>query len=245
MTDVKTVAGQLQHRFGKQIAEYVINRGELTIEVPRQYLYEVCLALRDELNFRFEQLIDVCGIDYLHFGKSEWETQSATSSGFSRGANRIYPETALSTAPAKDDSQRFAVIYHLLSVKHNHRLRVRTFAESAPPMVPSVVDIWPAANWFEREAFDLYGILFSGHPDLRRIMTDYGFVGHPFRKDFPVSGYVEVRYDAKQERVVYEPVDIEPRTLVPKVIRQTAASKAQARESDNLNQSKAKENVDA
>ncbi len=219
MTDLDYLAAQLQSRFADKIIAQKQQCGDLTIEVSRHDLLELCLLLRDEPDFQFEQLIDVCGIDYLDHGRSEWETLSVTTTGFSRGVNRSLPETALTTEPRQDDSKRFAAIYHLLSVTHNRRLRIRVFAESLPPTLPSITAIWPAANWFEREAYDLFGILFSGHTDLRRIMTDYGFVGHPFRKDFPLSGYVEVRYDAKQQRVVYEPVDIEPRVLVPKVVR--------------------------
>jgi NADH-quinone oxidoreductase subunit C len=184
--------------------------------VPAGRWPEVALTLRDHKDFAFAQLIDVCGIDYAAFGQAEWETVAASSTGFGRGADRRFDLVA-------EDPRRFAAVYHLLSLTHNRRLRVRVYAESdsavGQPMVDSVVDVWPSANWFEREAFDLFGILFRGHPDLRRILTDYGFVGHPFRKDFPLSGHVEMRYDAETGRVVYEPVQIEPRVLVPKVIR--------------------------
>jgi NADH-quinone oxidoreductase subunit C len=147
--------------------------------------------LRDRPELRFDMLIDVCGVDYQAFGDGAWE------------------------------GPRFAAVYHLLSLPHNWRLRVRTFAPDDDfPVVPSMVDVWPAANWFEREAFDLYGIMFPGHPDLRRLLTDYGFVGHPFRKDFPISGYVEMRYDPAQARVIYQPVTIEPREVTPRVIRE-------------------------
>jgi NADH-quinone oxidoreductase subunit C len=186
---------------------------ELCYEVQPDKLLEVCRALRDAPGLRFEILVDLAGVDYLDYGIDEWKTASATRSGFSRGVDR--------GAPRKPhDGARFAVAYNLLSVSNNQRLRIRARCEDAEdPMIASVVDIWPGANWFEREAFDLFGILFSGHPDLRRILTDYGFIGHPFRKDFPLIGNVEVRYDAEKQRVVYEPVNIEPRTLVPKVIR--------------------------
>jgi NADH-quinone oxidoreductase subunit C len=186
---------------------------ELCYEVQPANIKALCLTLRDDPDLRFEQLIDLAGIDYLDYGVSEWKTISATGSGFSRGVNRGGPRKP-------HDGARFAVAYHLLSVTHNHRLRLRARCEDAEdPIIDSVVDVWPAANWFEREAFDLFGILFTGHPDLRRILTDYGFIGHPFRKDFPLIGNVEVRYDADKQRVIYEPVTIEPRTLVPKVIR--------------------------
>ena len=186
---------------------------ELCYEVQPASLKQVCVALRDDPGLRFEILIDLAGIDYLEYATSEWKTLSATDSGFSRGVNR-------GDARLPHDGARFAVAYQFLSVTHNQRLRLRARCEDAEdPIIDSVVDIWPGANWFEREAFDLFGILFSGHPDLRRILTDYGFIGHPFRKDFPLIGNVEVRYDADKQRVVYEPVTIEPRTLVPKVIR--------------------------
>jgi NADH-quinone oxidoreductase subunit C len=187
--------------------------GEVTLVVPALQLLMVCRLLHDHEDFRFEQLIDLCGVDYAAYGKAEWETEGASSTGFGRGVDRD-PELEL------DDPQRFAVIYHLLSLAYNRRLRLRVYAGGLAPMVDSVIGVWAAANWFEREAFDLFGILFNGHPDLRRILTDYGFVGHPFRKDFPVSGQVEMRYDPTLGRVVYEPVSIEPRTLVPKVIRE-------------------------
>jgi NADH-quinone oxidoreductase subunit C len=180
--------------------------------VPASELLAVTESLRDDPALRFEQLIDVCGVDYAAYGKSEWETEDASSTGFGRGVDRDLDL-------AVDDPQRFAVVYHLLSITYNRRLRLRVYAGGEHPMVDSVVGIWPVADWFEREAFDLFGILFNGHPDLRRILTDYGFVGHPFRKDFPLSGHVEMRYDPELGRVVYEPVTIEPRILVPKVIR--------------------------
>lgn len=191
---------------------------ELTLEVDAEHLLEVARVLRDAPELRFETLIDSCGVDYLHYGESEWKTLSATGSGFSRGvAHGAAPHAG---AAAHRPARRFAVVHHLLSVTHNRRLRLRSFCPSDDePVIDSVVGVWAAANWFEREAFDLFGILFNGHPDLRRLLTDYGFVGHPFRKDFPLIGNVEVRYDPVKQRVVYEPVSIEPRTLVPRVIR--------------------------
>jgi NADH-quinone oxidoreductase subunit C len=186
---------------------------ELCYEVQPANIKAVCLTLRDAADLKFETLIDLAGLDYLDYGSTEWKTFSATGSGFSRGVNR-------SGVRAPHDGARFAVAYQLLSVTHNHRVRLRARCEDAEdPIIDSVVDVWPGANWFEREAFDLFGILFTGHPDLRRILTDYGFIGHPFRKDFPLIGNVEVRYDVEKQRVVYEPVSIENRTLVPKVIR--------------------------
>ena len=171
-------------------------------------------ALRDEEDFAFGQLVDVCGVDYLEYGHVDWETsETATIGGFSRGVERREDRQE------EGDISRYVVVYHLLSHAHNQRLRLKSEAPGDPPCVDSVVDIWSSANWLEREAFDLYGILFDGHPDLRRILTDYGFIGYPFRKDFPLIGEVEVRYDPETKRVVYEPVSIEPRTLVPRVIR--------------------------
>ena len=190
---------------------------ELAYEVEPQLLLEVCKTLRDAPALRFEMLMDLAGVDYLEFRKDDWTTESATRTGFSRG--RLEQEQTVPPAPV--GGSRFAVAYHLLSITHNHRLRLRARCEDeADPVVDSVAEIWASANWFEREAFDLFGILFRGHPDLRRILTDYGFVGHPFRKDFPLSGNVEVRYDPERKRVVYQPVSIEPRVLVPKVIRE-------------------------
>jgi NADH-quinone oxidoreductase subunit C len=203
----------------------VVGRGaELTYEVPADRLLELAAVFREHADLRFEMCMDVCGIDYLEHGRAEWKTESATSSGFSRGVARrgtldsgglAGPEN-LGPAPGR----RFAVVYHLLSIAHNQRVRLRVFCpDDTQPMVDSVTGIWAAADWYEREAFDLFGILFRGHPDLRRLLTDYGFIGHPFRKDFPLSGNVEVRYDPEKGRVVYQPVTIEPRVLVPKVIR--------------------------
>ena len=189
--------------------------GELTYEVAADRLLETGRVLRDAPDLKFEMCMDVCGVDYLEHGRAEWKTQDATSSGFSRGVARG-PELDAPVAPGR----RFAVVYHLLSISLNQRLRLRVFCpDDAEPMVDSVTGIWAGADWFEREAFDMFGILFKGHPDLRRLLTDYGFIGHPFRKDFPLSGNVEVRYDPEKGRVVYQPVSIDPRVLVPKVIR--------------------------
>jgi NADH-quinone oxidoreductase subunit C len=214
MTAVDKLAEQVEARFKDALVRVPSSVGELTFEVQADRLLEVCKALRDEKAFRFEQLMDVCGLDYLSYGDAEWRTEDATKSGFSRGVKRIEP--AAEPAPER----RYAVVYHLLSVSRNERLRLRVFCTGhEPPMVASVTGLWASAAWFEREAFDMFGILFDGNPDLRRILTDYGFVGHPFRKDFPLSGNVEVRYDEEKQRVVYQPVSIEPRTLVPRVIR--------------------------
>ena len=188
--------------------------GEVTIEVDASKLRELCLTLRDKDAYQFTLLVDICGVDYLDYGKTQWQTDEATATGFSRGV-----ESEDEVCEIVWEKPRFGVVYHLLSLAHNQRVRVCVFIEGEPPVLDSVIDIWAAANWFEREAFDLFGILFRGHPDLRRILTDYGFVGHPFRKDFPLIGQVETRYDANLRRCVYEPVSIQPRVLVPKVIR--------------------------
>ena len=209
---IAALAGRVEARLPNFLERVPSLPDELCYEVQPSNIKAVCLALRDDPELKFEILIDLAGIDYLEYGTSEWKTFSATASGFSRG---------VSTAPRKPHGgARFAVAYQLLSVTHNQRLRLRARCEDADdPIIDSVVDIWAGANWFEREAFDLFGILFTGHPDLRRILTDYGFIGHPFRKDFPLIGNVEVRYDADKQRVIYEPVTIDARTLVPKVIR--------------------------
>jgi NADH-quinone oxidoreductase subunit C len=187
---------------------------ELAYEVEAAALLTVCRTLRDAEGLRFEMLMDLAGVDYLQYGSDDWQTLSATRSGFSRA------RFAESAAPDAAAPGRFAVIYNLLSVANNHRLRLKAVCpDTAEPVLDSVVEVWASANWFEREAFDLFGILFRGHPDLRRILTDYGFIGHPFRKDFPLIGNVEVQYDPDKQRVVYQPVTISPRVLVPKVIR--------------------------
>lgn len=188
---------------------------QMTIEVAPDLARALFKELKQDNEFQFDTLIDICGVDYLEYGVFQWNTENATSTGFSRGVESGAELNASSTKkPA-----RYAVVYHLLSTTLNQRLRVRVFLEEDHLILDSVSDIWSAASWFEREAYDMFGILFKGHDDLRRILTDYGFVGHPFRKDFPLSGYVEVRYDAEEKRVMYEPVDIQPRTLVPKVGR--------------------------
>jgi len=201
-------------RLGERVRPVAALPGEIAIDVAPAEWLAVCRELRDAPEFAFEQLIDLSGIDYLDFGRSEWTTREATSAGFSRGVERA----PRGEAPATEG--RFAVVCHLLSVSRNTRLRLRCLCPAGePPMIDSLTEIWASADWYEREAFDLYGILFRGHPDLRRILTDYGFIGHPFRKDFPLSGHVEVRYDPSRGRVVNEPVSIVPRVTVPKVIR--------------------------
>lgn len=181
----------LRTALGEAIRELKRSLGEITLVIDSADYLSTMRVLRDDASLAFEQLIDLCGVDYSQYGEGAWQ------------------------------GRRYAVVSHLLSIRHNWRVRVRVFAaDDAQPIMPSIVEIWPSANWYEREAFDLFGILFDGHPDLRRILTDYGFVGHPFRKDFPVSGYTEVRYDETQKRVIYQPVTIEPRTLTPRVIRE-------------------------
>lgn len=176
--------------------------GELTCEIACTNIKTVCQKLRDHKNAQFDQLIDLCGMDYSSYGEED-------DAPLGSGAQNATPWPG----------SRYAVVYHLLSLNHNFRLRLRTELDSEPPTAESIIDIWPAANWFEREAFDLLGIMFTGHPDLRRLLTDYGFIGHPFRKDFPLSGQVEMKYDEEQGRVIYQPVTIEPRILVPRTIR--------------------------
>jgi NADH-quinone oxidoreductase subunit C len=193
---LETLSFCLQNVLAHKLASMSAQLGELTASVPAGDLLQVMETLRDHPDLRFEMLIDLCGVDYSAYG---------------------------SESGPQDDriGQRFAIVYHLLSLDHNHRLRLKTFADDDEfPVVDSVIEIWPSANWFEREAFDLYGIVFTGHPDLRRLLTDYGFIGNPFRKDFPLSGNVEMRYDPDQQRVIYQPVSIEPRQITPRVIRE-------------------------
>jgi NADH-quinone oxidoreductase subunit C len=185
-----TLQAAIASALGDRVRSQVVDRGQLTIEVPAAAIVEACTTLRDDPALAFAELIDLFGMDF-------------------RGHTRM------------GDGPRFAVIYSLLSIEHNRRVRVRAFCTDDDfPAVESVVGVWPSADWYEREAFDLYGIVFRGHPDLRRILTDYGFVGHPFRKDFPIMGYVEMRYDPEQKRVIYQPVTIEPREIVPRVVRE-------------------------
>ena len=188
---LETLSQNLQKHLGDRIVAMQLALGEVSIDVDVANYQEVMQLLRDEQELCFEELIDLCGIDYLTYGRTPWT------------------------------GKRFAVVVHLLSITHNWRLRIRCFTTDDDfPSMPSLISVWNSVNWFEREAFDLYGIVFPGHPDLRRILTDYGFIGHPFRKDFPISGYVEMRYDPEQKRVVYEPVSIEPRENTPRIVRE-------------------------
>ncbi len=210
---LSTLAENLESHFAGLGSEVAVGFNEATLTVPADKLVEVASTLRDHDDFGFEQLMDLCGVDYAHYGHAEWDTEGASSTGFGRGVDR-------DDSVEIESDKRFAVVIHLQSLAKNLRLRLKTYAVGDPPMVDSVIGVWNSANWFEREAFDLFGILFRNHPDLRRILTDYGFIGHPFRKDFPLTGQVEMRYDPARQRVVYEPVSIDPRTLVPKVIRE-------------------------
>ncbi len=225
MTEAKSQFVQkLEAKLGQKLARLDESRGETTIEVLPENWLAVASVLRDDADLHFELAMDLCGVDYLSYGLTEWDTTDVSSTGFSRGVegNAGPGRFGWAQRPLHPDiPHRFGVVVHLLSVKHNRRLRLRAHcADDDLPGLPSLIGIWPAVDWFEREAFDLYGIVFEGHPDLRRILTDYGFVGHPFRKDFPLIGNVEVRYDPEKKRVVYEPVtSVEPRVLVPRTIR--------------------------
>lgn len=217
---LQSLSAHLTEVLSAKIKSAEIALHELTIEVAAQDLIEISTFLRDDETCAFEQLIDVCGVDYLSYGDSEWDVGG---SGFTRGVKRefSFDDSELGEDKPEFEGKRFAVVIHLLSIKNNQRIRLKVYCEDNEfPIVDSVTQIWSSANWFEREAFDLFGIMFNGHPDLRRILTDYGFSGYPFRKDFPLIGQVEMRYDEEQERVVYEPVSIEPRTLVPRIIRE-------------------------
>lgn len=222
-TSLEFINGYLKESLSDKLLAVKSELGELTLDVPASQWVEVARFLRHDEMLDFSQLIDLCGVDYLSYGDAEWDVTTATRSGFSRAVQADDADPFAFgewEGQPEANSRRFAVVIHLLSVSRNMRIRVRTWCEDSNfPVVPSLVDIWSSANWYEREAFDLYGIMFTGHPDLRRILTDYGFVGHPFRKDFPLTGQVEMRYDAEQGRVIYEPVSIDPRVLVPRTIR--------------------------
>ncbi len=219
------LADALQAALGDRLDSVNLAFNEVTVETSPENLLEVATHLRDAEQFSFQQLVDLCGVDYSQFGRDEWLTAEASRGGFSRGVADGVSSGRLQFGDELDalssQGRRFAAVYHLVSYAHNRRLRLRVYAaDDSFPVIPTVTEIWKSADWYEREAFDLFGILFSGHPDLRRILTDYGFVGHPFRKDFPLVGHVEMRYDPERERVIYEPVSIEPRVLVPRVKRE-------------------------
>ena len=210
-TRIESLVEAVKAAFGDAVAELNVAHGQVTAIVAHERLIAVMGGLRDRPELRFEMLVDLCGVDYSAYGNPGRDVDSFAT-------DATGPEEANPDIPA---SKRFGVVYHLLSLTHNWRIRVRTYAPDEDfPVLPSVIDVWPNANWYEREAFDLFGIVFTGHPDLRRILTDYGFVGHPFRKDFPVSGHVEMRYDPEQGRVIYQPVTIEPREVIPRIIRE-------------------------
>ncbi len=216
---LRTLETHVSESLSDKLISSNIALDELTIEVAPVDLISTVSFLRDDEACSFEQLIDLCGVDYLAYGETEWDIDG---SSFSRGVKRefSFDDSELDESDVLFEGKRYASVIHLLSIKHNHRIRLKTYCDDNEfPVVDSVNDIWNSANWFERESFDLFGIMYSGHPDLRRILTDYGFSGHPFRKDFPLIGQVEMRYDEEQERVVYEPVSIEPRVLVPRIIR--------------------------
>ncbi len=225
----KSLADELISCFGERIKVTEPKTGMVSIQVPVDQWIDVAQTLRDDPHFAFTQLTDLCGIDYLGFGQSEWDTNDASHDGYSRGVEGLGPgRFDWQNRPESEDmEQRFAVVVHLLSVTQNMRLRMTTFAaDEGLPVVPSLIEIWASCNWYERETFDMFGVIFEGHPDLRRILCDYGFTGHPFRKDFPLIGNVTVRYDEEKRRVVYEPVEIEPRVLVPRVIREDSRYQA-------------------
>ena len=214
MTDSSAnLVAKLEDRFSNELIDCITDRDQVTVILAADDLLSVCTVLRDEEQFAFTQLSDLCGVDYSAYGQVDWSTQETTSTGFSRGRQ------GNDQANSHNTNERYAVVYHLLSINHNIRLRIRCYVTDEYPRIDFVSAIWSSADWFEREAFDLFGILFEGHPDLRRLLTDYGFIGHPFRKDFPLEGNVEVRYDPDKKRVIYEPVTITNRVLVPRVIR--------------------------
>ncbi|MCF6768083.1 NADH-quinone oxidoreductase subunit C [Thiotrichales bacterium 19S11-10] len=210
---LSTLLDSLKDKHKALIKDSVVNYNELTLITTKDHVIGLLSVLKNE--YAFEVLIDVSGIDYLAYGYDQWQTE-ASSVGFSRGVDQ---KANFLVKEQSNHPLRFAVSYHLLSVSRNQRLRVKVYLEEDSLMLSSCVDLWPAANWHEREVFDLFGIIFENHPDLRRILTDYGFIGYPFRKDFPLTGHVEMRYDQNLKRVVYEPVEIEERVLVPRVIR--------------------------
>ncbi len=212
-------------KYLSSISEIKLDSDVITLIINQDSLLTTMKTLKENEELNFQQLTDLCAVDYSQFKNTEWKTTNATSTGYSRGVKSdTHGRIKFGDNIQKEDiNDRFCIIYHLLSLTNNSRIRVKVFIKEEPPIIPSVTSVWDAANWYEREAFDLFGILFEGHPDLRRILTDYGFIGYPFRKDFPLIGNTQVRYDPELKRVIYEPVDIEPRVLVPKVIRKDRA----------------------
>ena len=212
-------------KYLSSISEIKLDSDVITLIINQDSLLTTMKILKENEELNFQQLTDLCAVDYSQFKNTEWKTTNATSTGYSRGVKSdTHGRIKFGDNIQKEDiNDRFCIIYHLLSLTNNSRIRVKVFIKEEPPIIPSVTSVWDAANWYEREAFDLFGILFEGHPDLRRILTDYGFIGYPFRKDFPLIGNTQVRYDPELKRVIYEPVDIEPRVLVPKVIRKDGA----------------------
>jgi NADH-quinone oxidoreductase subunit C len=205
MSTISSLQAHLPDLLGVALLSQKVDLGELTLEVENTSIKEVCEKLRDDPQCRFDQLIDLCGMDYSEYGSEESDLNNGQNNHQGNGEPWA--------------GSRYAVVYHLLSLNHNLRIRIRAQLDDNQPVTDSIIDVWPVADWFEREAFDLFGIIFTGHPDLRRLLTDYGFIGHPFRKDFPLSGQVEMHYDEKQGRVVYIPVTVEERILVPRTIR--------------------------
>ena len=213
----------------KLIAKHIVDQYELeesidilTIKIHKDSLLNVMSTLKNNKELDFIQLTDICAVDYYTYGETEWGTKEATSTGYSRGIKpSSHGRIKFEHKKTKNNmDNRFCVVYHLLSISNNSRIRVKIYLSDEPPIIKSLTSLWPAANWYEREAFDLFGILFEEHPDLRRLLTDYGFIGHPFRKDFPLTGNIQIRYDPTLKRIIQEPVDIVPRVLVPKVIRE-------------------------
>lgn len=221
MSKLSQLADSLGPLLGDALRDSTIRFGEVTIEIDPERIVEVGEKLRDQAGFA--QLVDLCGMDYSHYGQEGYDISDSVGGIDSTNAGKPWK------------GERYAVVYHLLSFENNIRLRIRAQVAESNPRLDSVISVWPGANWFEREAFDLYGIIFNGHPDLRRLLTDYGFIGHPFRKDFPLSGQVEMRFDEEQGRVIYQPVTIDPRTLVPRTIRKDVFAKTHSEEAHSGN----------
>ncbi|MBH44046.1 MAG: NADH-quinone oxidoreductase subunit C [Gammaproteobacteria bacterium] len=215
----------MEQKILQHLSDYLVkedNQDIFTCTVESKNIIHVMSTLKYNKDLLFKQLTDICAVDYMQYGQAEWTTTDATSTGYSRGVKSQSHGRIKFSNDIEDErmTNRFCIVYHLLSISNNFRIRIKTHIKSDIPSIPSITSIWDAADWYEREAYDLFGISFDGHPDLRRILTDYGFIGHPFRKDFPLIGNTQVRYDPESKKIIYEPVDIEPRVLVPKVIRE-------------------------